>query len=167
MKTKLLAVALLASAALITPLQAGGGNHGGGGGGGFGGGGRGGARGGAGPSVSSMPARSFGGGGSFRSMPMRSFSGNRTIYSGQRFSHVGGQMPRSMEFRPRSVNTRSNTSIQSRQFTHGNVNRGVDGARLGNRGMQNPARAGNRAAQTRNGNGNLRADWQKHVFAQH
>jgi Putative peptidoglycan binding domain len=170
MKTKLLAVALLASAALIAPVQAGGGNHGGGGGGFGGGGGRGGARGGAGPSVSSMPGRNFGGGGSFRSMPMRSFSGNRAIYSGQRFSSVGGQMPRSMEFRPRYANTRPNTSIQSRQFENGNVTRGVDGARLANRGnhaLQNPGRAGNRAAQAHNGNGNLRPDWQKHVFAQH
>lgn len=168
MKTKLLIAALLASAALITPLQAGGGNHGGGGFGG--GGGRGGARGGVGPSVSSMPRQSFGGGGSFRSMPMRSYSGNRTIYAGQRFSSVSGQMPRSMEFRPRSANARPNMSIQSRQFAKGNVNRGVDGARLGNRGnhvMQNPERAGNRVAQTHNGNGNLRPDWQKHVFAQH
>jgi hypothetical protein len=170
MKTKMLAVALLASALLIAPVQAGGGNHGGGGGGFGGGGGRGGARGGAGPSVSSMPGRNFGGGGSFRSMPMRSFSGNRAIYSGQRFSSVNGQMPRSMEFRPRYANTRPNTSIQSRQFANGNVTRGVDGARLANRGnhaLQNPGRAGNRAAQAHNGNGNLRPDWQKHVFAQH
>jgi len=158
MKTKLLAVALLASAMLIVPVQAGGRNHGGGGGG---------VRGGVGPSVSSMPGRSFGGGGSFRSMPMRSFSGNRTIYSGQRFSSVGGQMPRSMEFRPRSVNTHPNTSLQSRQFANGNMNRGVDSARLGNRVMQNPGRAGNRATQAHNGQGNLRPDWQKHVFAQH
>lgn len=75
-----------------------------------------------------------------------------------------------MEFRPPYVNTRPNTSIQSRQFANGNVNRGVNAAHLGNRGnrvMQNPTRAGNRTAQARNGNGNLRPDWQKHVFAQH
>jgi putative peptidoglycan binding protein len=167
MKTKVLTVALLASAVLIAPVQAGGGNRGGSGGGFGGGGGRGGARSGAGPSVSSMPGRSFVGGGSFHSMPMRSFSGNRTIYSGQRFSSVGGQIPRSMEFRPRSVNARPNTSVQPRQFANGNMNRGVDRTRLGNRVMQNPGRAGNRMAQTRNGNGNLRPDWQKHVFAQH
>jgi len=155
MKTKLFSAALLVSAVLITEAQAGPGNHGGGGGN-FASAGRGATRSSVGPGVYSMPSRSFGGG--------------RMIYSGQRFSSVGGQMPRLMEFRPRYVNTHPNTSIQSRQFANGNVNRSVAGAGLGNRGnhaMQNPERVGNRVAQTRNGNGNLRPDWQKHVFAQH
>lgn len=167
MKTKLIAVALLASAALITQTQAG--NHNGGGGGNFaGGGGRAAVRGG-GPSFGAMPGR-FGGGPSFRSMPMRSFSGgNRMIYSGQRFSSVGPRTPTSMEFRPRNVNSNSNMSIRARQFAQGNMNRGIDNARLANRSnpaITNPGRAGNRAAQVRNGNANLRSDWRSHVFAQ-
>src|SRR5437763_15490919 len=73
MKTKLLTVALLASAALIAPVYAGG--HHGNGGGNYIAGGRGSARSGGGPSFQSMPARSFG--------------GNRMIYSGQHFSSIG------------------------------------------------------------------------------
>jgi hypothetical protein len=169
MKTKLIAIALLASAALIAPLHAGGGNHSGGGGNFAGGGGRAAARGG-GPSFGAMPGR-FGGGPAFRSMPMRSFSGgNRTIYSGQRFSSVGPRTPTSMEFRPRTVNSNSNMSIRSRQFAQGNMNRGIDNAHLANRGnpaTTNPGRAGNGAAQVRNGKANLRPDWHNHVFAQH
>ena len=69
MKTKLIAIALLASAALIAPLHAGGANHSGGGGNFAGGGGRAAARGG-GPSFGAMPGR-FGGGPAFRSMPRR------------------------------------------------------------------------------------------------
>lgn len=138
MKTKLLAVALLASAALIAPLQAGGGNHGGGGISFAGGGGRGAVRSGGVPSFGAMSARSFG--------------SNRMIYSGQRFSSIGS---RSMEFRPRYLSS-SADSIRARQFAQGTnsrVNRASHFANSGNR--------------IRNGNGNLRTDWQRHVFAQH
>ena len=168
MKTKLIAVALLASAALITQTQAG--NHNSGGGGNFAGGGRGVARSGGGPSFRSMPVGRFGGGASFRPMPVRSFGGNRMIYSGQRFSPVGPRSPGSMEFRPRTVNSNSNMSIRSRQFAQGNMNRGIDNARLANHGnpaITNPIRAGNSAARVRNGNASLRPDWHNHVFAQH
>jgi hypothetical protein len=178
MKTKLLAVVLLASAALIAPLQAGGGNHGGGGGGGggFGGGGRGAARGGGGaPSFRSMPAGGFGGGASFRSMPTRSFGGNRMIYSSPRVSSVGPRSPGSMEFRQRSVNSRPNMSIQSRQFARGNNNRVDRASRFASGGNQSLANARaarngqfrNGANQIRNGNGNLRSGWRNHVVAQH
>lgn len=149
MKGKLIAFALTISAAMIAPLQAGG--HHGGGGGFAGPSFSGGARAGGGPSFSSV--RSFGGGPSFRSMPMRSFGGNRMIYSGERFSSVGRQMPRSMEFRPR-------------QFGQANPNRGA--AHPTNRGSQSFAnvRAG-RNGQFRTGSGTLRSDWRNHVVAQH
>jgi len=173
MKTKLLAVALLASAAMIVPLQAGGGNHSGGGGGGFGGGGgRGGARSGGAPSFGSMPAGRFGGGPGFRSMPTRNFGGNRMIYSGQRFSSAGPQSIRSMEFRPRSVNSNLG-AIRTRQFAQGTNNRVDRAPRFANSGNQSLANARSgrngqfRNGQFRNGNANLRPDWQKHVVAQH
>lgn len=162
MKTKLLIAALLASAAMIAPLQAGG--HGGGSGGGnFGGGGQAAAHG-AGPSFSSMPAGRFGGGPAFHSMPMRSFGGNRMIYSGQRFSSVGPRSPGSMEFRPHQVNT---GSIRAHQFAQGNNNRADRAQRFTNGGRLSPAnmRQG-RNSQFRNGNTSLRSDWRNHVFAQ-
>jgi Putative peptidoglycan binding domain len=156
MKTKVLAVALLASAALIVPVQAGGHNGGGGGGGSFGGGaGRGGARGGAGPSVSSMPGRSFGGGGSLRSMPMRSFGGNRTIYSGQRFSPMGMH---SAAFRQPYIHPYRGGPIGTPRFTPGNINRGNGVTRFSNE------RTG--AGQIRNRN-SLPSNWRDHVVAQH
>jgi hypothetical protein len=174
MKTKLLTVALLASATLIAPLQAGGGNHGGGGGGGgFVGGGPGAARGGA-PSFQSMPGGGFGGGPSFRSMPTRNFGGNRIIYSGQRFSSVGPRTPRSMEFRAQHANSNVGL-IRARQFEQGNNNRVDRAPRFANGGNQSlanrrPERNGqfrNGANQFRNGNATLRSDWHNHVFAQH
>ncbi|HST30483.1 MAG TPA: peptidoglycan-binding domain-containing protein [Chthoniobacterales bacterium] len=159
MKTKLIAVALLASAALIAPLQAG--NHGGGGGG-FVGGGHVAARGGGGPSFGSMPAGRFGGGPAFRSMPTRSFGGNRMIYSNPRFSSVSPRSPRSMEFRPG-------------QLAQANNNRADRVSRLANGGNQSLAnvksgRSGqfrNSTNQFRNGNSTLRSDWRNHAFAQH
>lgn len=166
MKTKLLAVVLLASAALIIPLQAGG-NHGGGGGGGFGGGGgRGGAARGGVPSFGAMSAGRFGGPG-FRSMPMRSYGGNRMLYSGQRFSSVGPRSISSMEFRPRSVNSNVG-AVHARQFAQGNNNRVNRAPRLASSGNQSltNVRQG-RNGQFRNGNTTLRSDWRNHVFAQH
>src|ERR1700736_1112276 len=121
MKTKFYWVALLASAALIAQAQAGG-HHGGGGGGGaggggggrgnFAGGGGGFSRGGGSPSFHSGGMRSFGGG------------GGRMIYSGQHFSSVGMRAPRSMEFRPQYVRSNVGRSIDSGQFSRGNINRG-------------------------------------------
>jgi hypothetical protein len=169
MKTKLIAVALLASAALITPAFAGG-QHGGGGGGGgnFGGGGRAAARSGGGPSFGSMPAGRFGGGPGFRSMPMQSFGRGRMIYSGQRFSSLGMRSPRSMEFRPQSIRSNAVGSIGSNQVARGNINRvNRSNQFAGNRSTTNLRRDGTGAGQVRNGNANLRSDWRNHVFAQH
>ena len=163
MKTKLLIAALLASAALIGPVQAGG--HYGGGGGGFAGGGRGFAGGGGRPSFGGMPAGRFGGGPGFHSMPARSFGGNRMIYSGQRFSSVGPRQPGSMEFRPRIANSNAG-SVRAHQFAQGNNNRINRVPRLANGGIQSAARQG-RNGQFRNGNGTLRSNWRNHAFAQH
>jgi hypothetical protein len=192
MKTKLLTVALLASAALIAPAKAGNGHHGGGGGGNFAP-----ARsssGGA-PSFRSMPAARFGGGASFRSMPMRSFSGNRTIYSGQRFSSVAPPVQRSTEFRSQRFQSNVGASLAGRELARGSINHvgGAPGfASRGNQSIANMNRQGNgqfrnrgnqfgngfarnnnairnqRSAQFGNGNGNarLRSDWHNHVFAQ-
>jgi hypothetical protein len=161
MKTKMLMAALLASAALVAPVQ--GGNHQGqGGGGNFSGAARAGARsGGGGPSFRSMSAGRFGGGASFRSMPMRSFSSNRAIYSGQRFSPLGPRMQRSMEFRPQHFNSSVSSSIGQHQFARGNINR-VDRApgfaSSGNQSIANLRREGNgqfrnSGNQFQNGNG--------------
>src|SRR5437588_415518 len=160
MKTKFYWVALLASAALTAPVQAGGGSHGGGGGGGGGGGHF--------AASSSGSARS-GGGPSFHSMPMGSFGGGRMIYSGQRFSSVGMRSPRSMEFRPQNVHPNAGRSIGSAQFVRGNINRGDSSARFsntGNRAITNLRREGTGAGQVRSGN-NLPTNWRNHVVAQH
>src|SRR5256885_12438636 len=85
MKTKLLTVALLASATLIAPVQ-GGDHHRNSSSGNVVTSGRGG-------SARSVSA------GSFRSAPMHSFSGGRTIYSRQTLSSVGLRSSRSLGFR--------------------------------------------------------------------
>jgi hypothetical protein len=107
MKTKLLTVALVASAALIAPVY--GGGHHGNGGGNYAASGRG-------------PSRSSGGP-SFRSAPMRSYSGGGMRYSGQRFSSAGVRAFRSTNFQPHYVNSNVGSSISSRQFSAGNINR--------------------------------------------
>lgn len=181
MKTKLLAVALVAGAALISPVEAGNGHHGNGGGGNVAA-----ARsgGGGGPSFRSMPSAHYSGSASFRSMPMRSFNGNRTIYSGQRFSSVAPPVQRSTEFR--SQRFQSNVG--------GNVNRVPGFASSGNQSIANGGRQSNgqfrnRGNQFQNGNGfarnnngairnrangqfgngnaRLRSGWHNHVVAQH
>jgi hypothetical protein len=152
MKTKLLTVALLASAALIAPVQ-GGGRHGNGGGNYVASGG-GAARSGSGPS--------------FRSAPMRNFGSGRTIYSGQRFSSVGVRSPRSMEFRPQYSHSNAVGSIGSNQVVPGNISRGnrsTQFANTGNRAITNLRRDGNGARQARSGN-NLPTNWRNHVVAQ-
>ena len=158
MKTKSYWVALLASAALTAPMQAGGGNHGGGGGGGgghFAASGSGSARSGGGPSFHAMPGQSLGGG--------------RMIYSGQRFSSVGMRSPRSMEFRPQYVHSNAGGAVSRGQVTRGNINRGDRVARFSNgenRGITNPRHGGTGAGQVRSGNG-LPTNWRNHVVAQH
>ncbi len=155
MKTKFYWVALLASAALTAPIQAGGGNHGGGSvgsGGHFAASGSGSARSGGGPSFHAMPGQSFGGG--------------RMIYSGQRFSSVGMRSPRSTEFHPQYI--RSN-AVGSNQVARGNinrVNRSNQFSNAGNRATTNLRRDGNGARQVRSGN-NLPTNWRNHVVAQH
>src|SRR2546430_16871819 len=155
MKTKFYWAALLASAALTAPIQAGGGNHGGGSvgsGGHFAASGSGSARSGGGPSFHAMPGQSFGGG--------------RMIYSGQRFSSVGMRSPRSTEFHPQYI--RSN-AVGSNQVARGNinrVNRSNQFSNAGNRATTNLRRDGNGARQVRSGN-NLPTNWRNHVVAQH
>jgi putative peptidoglycan binding protein len=195
MKTKLLAVALVAGAALVVPVRAGNGYHGGNGGN-FSGGGRAAVRsGGSAPSFRSMPAGRFGGGASFRSMPTRSFSANRAIYSGQRFSSVGPRVQRSTAVRAQRFQSNGGTSLIGREFAPGNVNRAGRGQGFASSGNQSTANLrregngqfGNRGNQFQNGNGfarnnnairnrtngqfgngnaRLRSDWRNHVFAQ-
>ncbi len=165
MKIRILMAAILASGALVAPVQAGGG-HRGGGGGGYVGAGGGGPRGGGGPSFRSMPAGHFAGGASFRSMPMRNFSSNRMVYSGQRFSSVG--------VRSRPLN--SNMALGRRQFTGGNAavaqtNRFRNGQQFVRNG-NSFARNSNSVIRNRTGgqfrNGNrLAPNWRNHVVAQH
>src|ERR1700730_10847642 len=128
MKTKLLTVALLASAALIAPVEAGNGQRGGGA-----------------PSFRSMPAARFSGGASFRSMPMRSFSGNRTIYSGQRFSSVAPPVQRSTEFRSQRFQSNVGASLAGRELGRGSINRvgGAPGFASGNQSIANMNRQSN------------------------
>lgn len=150
MKTKLLAVALAASAALIAPAQ-GGNNHGGGGGGHFASGVQGAAR--------------SGGHSSFRSMPTQRFGGGRMMYSGQRFSSFGQRSPRSMGFRPYYAHTFGGRPMGSRQFTPRNINRSRV-APLSNGGNHSFGNLkSERNGQFRNGN-KLPGNWQHHVFAQ-
>ena len=158
MKTKFYWVALLASAALTAPVQAGGSSHGGGGGGG------GGHFAAAGPG----PARS-GGSPSFHSMPMRGFGGGQMIYSGQRFPSTALRSPRSMEFHPNYVRSNAGRSIDAGQFSRGNISRGdrsTHFSNTGNRAITNLRREGTGAGQVRSGN-NLPTNWRNHVVAQH
>src|ERR1700731_88361 len=158
MKTKVLWVALLASAALIAQAQAGS-YHGGGGGGGGGG---------HFASARGAPARG-GVGPSFRSMPMRSFGGGRMMYSGQRFSSNGMRPLSPAAFRQHAFTSNGSAFTGSRQFTAGSSNRGnvlTRSSNQGNRAIANQRRDGNRADQNLRGN-NLPANWRNHVFAQH
>jgi len=159
MNIKLLAVASLASAALIGHVDAGG-HHGGGGGGGGGGnfaGARPGmARGGAGPS--------------FRSMPMGSYGGNRMMYSGQRFSPAGMRATRPMEFRSHPMNSnmgqfaRGNMGVnRANQFHSNRVVQNGNGFARNNGAISNQHTGAN---QFHNGN-NLAPNWHNHVVAQH
>jgi hypothetical protein len=157
--------ALVASAALVAPVQAGGGNHGSGGRGGFAARSAGPGGGGGAPSFRSMPAGRFSGG-SFRSMPVRSFSSNRMIYSGQRFSSGGGmRSPRTTEFRSRVISPNTGGgSPAANQFARGNRGRGNNPQTFRNGGGQ----LRNGLAQNRTGGGNnLPGNWRNHVFAQH
>ena len=154
MKTKFYWLALLASAAMIAQANAGG-HHGGGGGGGSGG------------SVAvSGPSNSGrrGAVSSVRSMPMHSLNGGRMIYSGQRFSSASLYSPSSTAIRQHYANPHA--SIRSRQIAHENISNSIARSSNGNRTISHVSRARNGAAQVKNGNATLRADWRNHVFAQ-
>ena len=154
MKTKFQWFALLASAAMIAQAQAGG-HHGGGGSfsGGF-------------ASARSAPSRG-GPAASFRGAGRANFGGRGMIYSGQRFSSMGVRSPTSFGVRSQHINSHRGVSVARRQFAPGNISRGnsVDLAPNANRAITNRVRTANAAAQARNGNARLRADWHNHVFA--
>jgi hypothetical protein len=155
MKIKLLAVALLASAAFVGDAYAGG-HHGNGGG----------------SIVSGHPGMARGGvGPSFRSMPM---GGGRMMYSGQRFSSVGMGRP---AYGQRYFHSTSSGPIGARQFGSGNmrINRanqfgnGSHFAQNGNGFARNNAVLHNQrtgTGQFQHGN-RLASNWRSHVVAQH
>ena len=154
MKTKFYWLALLASAAMIAQANAGG-HHGGGGGGGS-----------SGSVAVSGPSNSGRSGAvsSVRSMPMHSLNGGRMIYSGQRFSSASLYSPSSTAIRQHYANPHA--SIRSRQIAHENISNSIARSSNGNRTISHVSRARNGAAQVKNGNATLRADWRNHVFAQ-
>jgi hypothetical protein len=169
MKTKLYWLMLLASAAIVSQMQAHGFGGGGGGFGGahFGGAGFGGGHVGGGPAFHAVPVQGFGGG----HVGGAHFSGGPTGYSGPRFSSVGGmRSPSVRQFNPRVVTPNVGSSVAARQSTRESINGGNDVARFANRGNRAVANAQHTrqgVGQVRNGNNTLRPDWRNHVFAQH
>ena len=172
MKTKFL-VAVLASAAMIVQVKAGGVR-----------GGAGGARGGAVARPSAVahagaaaraPVRS-GGISSFRPMPARRFGGG-TNYPRQRYSSFGMRSYRPNQFRQSSIYPNRATFTRSGPYTAATIrqpNQSNRFSRFAN--YRNPAATSvwnqrNPGTQFRNGNNlrnannHLRRDWQKHVFA--
>lgn len=155
MKTTVLMAALVASAGLIAPVQAGNGHHSGGGG-----------------AVAARSGAVRGGGPSFSSMPARSFGGNRMVYSGQRFSSYGPRSSNVTRSYPQSVNS----NFGARQLSRQNFNANRFG-QIGNNSRI--VRSGNSVARNNNnvirnrtggqfGNGNrLAPNWRNHVVAQH
>ena len=162
MKTKLLGLALVASAATIAQANPGA-YHGGGGG--F----RGGAVAHAAPAAHA-PARA-GGFSSFRSMPTRRLAGGMT-YPRQRYSSFGMRSYRPTGFRQPSIYPNRVTFTRSGPYTAATIrqpNQSNRFPRFAN--YRNPAATSvwnqrNTGSQFRSGNNRLRGDWQKHVFAQ-
>ena len=173
MKTKFL-VAVLASAAMIVQVKAGGVR-----------GGAGGARGGAVARPSAVahagaaaraPVRS-GGISSFRPMPARGFGGG-TNYPRQRYSSFGMRSYRPNQFRQSSIYPNRVTFTRSGPYTAATIrqpNQTNRFPRFANR--RNPAatnvwnqrNGGNQfrnRSNLRNANNHLRRNWQKHVFGQ-
>ena len=172
METKFL-VAVLASAAIIVQVKAGGVR-----------GGAAGARGGAvarpsavahAGAVARTPVRS-GGISSFRPMPARGFGGG-TIYPHQRYSSFGMRSYRPNQFRQSSIYPNRVTFTRSGPYTAATIRqtnptnrfprfanyRNLAGTSVWNqRNGGNQFRNGN---NLRNANNHLRRDWQKHVFA--
>ncbi len=165
MKTKFL-VAVLASAAMIVQVKAGGAR-----------GGAGGARGGAvahAGAAARAPVRA-GGISSFRPMPARGFGGG-TNYPRQRYSSFGMRSYRPNQFRQSSIYPNRVTFTRSGPYTAATIRqpnqsnrfprfanyRNPAGTSVWNqRNSGNQFRNGN---NFRNANNHLRRDWQKHVF---
>jgi Putative peptidoglycan binding domain len=174
MKTKFLWFALTVSAAMIAQVNAGGYRAGGGG---F----HGGAVAHAAPAAHA-PARA-GGLSSFHSMPTRAYGG-RTLYSGQRYSSFAMRSPRPGGFRYASAYRGRVSFTRSGPFTAASIRQPSQTSRFprfanhrnlaatsvwNQRNTGTQFRNGNNlwnANNLRNGNNHLRADWQKHVFAQ-
>jgi len=171
MKTKFL-VAVLASAAMIVQVKAGGAR-----------GGAGGARGGAVARPSAVahagaaaraPVRA-GGISSFRPMPARGFSGGMN-YPRQRYSSFGMRSYRPNQFRQSSIYRNRVTFTRSGPYTAATIrqpnqtNRFPRFANYRNPGatsvwnQRNPGTQFRNGNNLRNANNHLRRDWQKHVF---
>jgi len=171
MKTKFL-VAVLASAAMIVQVKAGGAR-----------GGAGGARGGAVARPSAVahagaaaraPVRA-GGISSFRPMPARGFGGG-TNYPRQRYSSFGMRSYRPNQFRQSSIYRNRVTFTRSGPYTAATIrqpnqtNRFPRFANYRNPAARSVWNQRNPGTQFRNGNNlrnannHLRRDWQKHVF---
>jgi len=171
MKTKFL-VAVLASAAMIVQVKAGGAR-----------GVAGGARGGAvarpsavahGGAAARAPVRA-GGISSFRPMPARGFGGG-TNYPRQRYSSFGMRSYRPNQFRQSSIYRNRVTFTRSGPYTAATIrqpnqtNRFSRFADYRNPGatsvwnQRNPGTQFRNGNNLRNANNHLRRDWQKHVF---
>jgi len=171
MKTKFL-VAVLASAAMIVQVKAGGAR-----------GGAGGARGGAvarrtavahAGAAARAPVRA-GGISSFRPMPARGFGGG-TNYPRQRYSSFGMRSYRPNQFRQSSIYRNRVTFTRSGPYTAATIrqpnqtNRFPRFANYRNPGatsvwnQRNPGTQFRNGNNLRNANNHLRRDWQKHVF---
>ncbi len=155
METRILTAAVLATLALIAPVEAGNGHHSGGG--------------------NVVSGRSgavrSGGGPSFSSMPARSFGGNR-IYSSQRFSSFRPGSSNVTRFRSQSLNSNFGARQLARQnFGANRFGQTANNSRIvrsGNGFARNNSVVRNRTAagQFRNGN-RLAPNWRSHVIAQH
>ena len=166
MKTKLLSVAFLASAATIAQANPGVVR---GGGAGF----HGGAVAHRAPAAHA-PARA-GGFSSFRSMPVRNFGGGMR-YPQQRYSSFGMRSYRPTGLRQPSIYPNRATITRSGPYTVATIPQGNRVPRFAR--YRSPVATSvwnqrNTGSQFRNGNNfrngsnRLRGDWQKHVFAQH
>jgi hypothetical protein len=159
MKTKFLWIAFVASAAMIAQVKAQVVRRGGGG-----------VHAGAASHVAAAAPASVrpGGFSSFRSMPVRGFGGR--IYPSQRYSSFRMRSVQSSVFRRPYIYSNRATFMRSRQFTAATVNQRNYFPRVANyrnQPLTNLRSQPNRGSQSRSGNNHLRADWRKHVFAQH
>jgi putative peptidoglycan binding protein len=158
MKSKFLWLAMLASAALIAQAKAGGFRDAAGG-----------VHAGAVAHTAARPAPARTGGfSSMHSMPTRSFGG-RMINPSQRYSAFAMRPSRPAVFRRPNMYPSRVTYTRSGPFTAATINqanRFPEFANHRNQPATNVWNQRNSGSQFRNGNNHLRADWQKHVFAQ-